>query len=113
MATTTQTAALPVRKPSLRERLDLGSGVFPYFLVAPTIIVIALVAVYPILDSIRLSLLDNPLIPACASFVGFRNYFQIIGDPALLSCIVMSNSFSVVSVVLVTLVGFALAFLMD
>ena len=52
MATTTQAAALPVHKPSLRERLDMGSGTLPYFLVAPTIIIIALVAVYPDLSNI-------------------------------------------------------------
>ncbi len=54
----------------------MGSGTLPYFLVAPTIIIIALVAVYPILDSIRLSLLDNPLVPSGATFVGLRNYLR-------------------------------------
>src|SRR6266566_4663251 len=113
MATTTQAAALPAHKPSLRERLDVGNGVFPYFLVAPTIIVIALVAVYPIIDSIRLSLLDNPLIPAGAAFVGLRNYLQIIGDPAFRSSIGITISFSVISVALETLIGFAVALLMN
>ena len=113
MATTTQAAALPVHKPSLRERLDIGSGTLPYFLVAPTIIIIALVAVYPILDSIRLSLLDNPLVPSGAAFVGLRNYIQIIGDPAFRSSIGLTIVFSVASVALETLVGFAVALLMN
>jgi len=113
MATTTQTAALPVRKPTLRDRLDMGSGTLPYFLVAPTIIIIALVAVYPILDSIRLSLLDNPLVPSGATFVGLRNYLQIIGDPAFRSSIGITLIFSVVSVTLETLVGFGVALLMN
>src|SRR2546430_3998700 len=113
MATTTQATALPKQKTSLRERLDMGSGMLPYYLVAPTIIVIALVAVYPIIDSIRLSLLDNPLIPAGAAFVGLRNYLQIIGDPAFRSSIGITISFSVFSVALETLVGFAVALLMN
>jgi len=113
MATTTQTAALPVRKPRLRERLDRGSGTLPYFLVAPTIIIIALVVVYPIIDSIRLSLLDNPLVPSGATFVGLRNYLQIIGDPAFRSSIGITLIFSVVSVTLETLVGFGVALLMN
>ena len=113
MATTTQTAAIPVRKPTLRERFDVGSGLLPYFLVAPTIIIIALVAVYPILDSIRLSLLDNPLVPSGGTFVGLRNYLQIIGDPAFGSSIRITVIFSVVSVALETLVGFAVALLMN
>src|SRR6059058_4177302 len=98
MATTTQAAALPVHKPTLRERLDIGSGTLPYFLVAPTIIIIALVAVYPILDSIRLSLLDNPLVPSGATFVGLRNYLQVIGDPAFRGSIGLTLVFSVASV---------------
>ena len=113
MATTTQAAALPAHRPSLRERLDVGNGVFPYFLVAPTIIIIALVAVYPIIDSIRLSLLNNPLIPSGAAFVGLRNYLQIVGDPAFRSAIGITLVFSVTSVALETLVGFAVALLMN
>ncbi len=113
MATTTQTATLSARKPSLRERLDWGSGLLPYFLVAPAIIIIALVAVYPIIDSVRLSLLNNPLIPTGATFVGLRNYLQIIGDPAFRSSIGVTFVFSVISVALETLIGFAVALLMN
>lgn len=113
MVTTTQTATIPAHKPSLRERLDAGSGLLPYFLVAPAIIIIALVAVYPIIDSVRLSLLDNPLVPSGASFVGFRNYLQIIGDPAFHSSLGVTFVFSVISVALETLIGFAVAVLMN
>ncbi|MFL5666837.1 MAG: carbohydrate ABC transporter permease [Ktedonobacteraceae bacterium] len=113
MATTTQAAALPKQKTSLRERLDMGSGVLPYYLVAPTIIIIALVAVYPIIDSIRLSLLDNPLIASGAAFVGLRNYMQVLGDPAFKNSVGITITFSVVSVALETLVGFAVALLMN
>jgi ABC-type sugar transport system permease subunit len=113
MATTTQATALPKQKTRLRERLDMGSGMLPYYLVAPTIIIIALVAVYPIIDSIRLSLLDNPLIVSGASFVGLRNYVQVIGDPAFKNSVGITITFSVVSVALETLVGFAVALLMN
>ncbi|GAC1384125.1 MAG: sugar ABC transporter permease [Ktedonobacteraceae bacterium] len=115
MATTTQTqtAAVPAHKPSLRERLDLGSGTLPYFLVAPVVIIIALVAVYPIIDSIRLSLLDNPLIATGSTFVGLRNYFQVVGDPAFRSSIGITVAFSIVSVALETIVGFGVALLMN
>lgn len=110
---TTQTAAIPVKKPTLRERLDLGNGVFPYFLVAPTIIIIALIAVYPIIDSIRLSFLTNPLAPTGSTFAGLRNYLQVFGDPAFRNSIGVTLVFSVISVALETLVGFAVAMLMN
>lgn len=113
MATTTQAAAMPKQRTSLRERLDMGSGMLPYYLVAPTIIIIALVAVYPIIDSIRLSLLDNPLIASGAAFVGLRNYIQVLGDPAFKNSVGITVAFSVISVALETLVGFAVALLMN
>jgi ABC-type sugar transport system permease subunit len=113
MSTTVQAEALPTRKITLRERLDMGNGVFPYFLVAPTIIIIALVAVYPIIDSVRLSFLNNPLIPSGSTFVGLRNYIQVIGDPAFRSSIWVTVIFSVTSVALETIIGFAVALLMN
>ncbi len=114
MATTRQAATLPAaHRTTLRERLDLGNGIFPYFLVAPTIIIIALVAVYPIIDSIRLSFLNNPLLPNGSTFVGLKNYIQVIGDPAFRSSFGLTVVFSVISVALETLVGFAVALLMN
>ncbi|HET8913701.1 MAG TPA: sugar ABC transporter permease [Ktedonobacteraceae bacterium] len=113
MATTIRTDAQPARKASLRDRFDLGNGMFPYFLVAPTIIIIALVAVYPIIDSIRLSLLDNPLIPSGSNFVGLRNYLQVLGDSAFRNSVGVTLIYSVVSVALETVIGFALALLMN
>ncbi len=114
MATTRQATTLSAaHRPTLRERLDLGNGIFPYFLVAPTIIIIALVAVYPIIDSIRLSFLNNPLLPNGSTFVGLKNYIQVLGDPAFRNSFGLTVVFSVVSVALETLVGFAVALLMN
>jgi ABC-type sugar transport system permease subunit len=113
MSTAIQTEALPARKLTLRQRLDLGNGLFPYFLVIPTIIIIALVAAYPIIDSVRLSLLNNPLIPTGSTFVGLRNYIQDIGDPAFQNSLGVTFIFSAVSVALETIVGFGVALLMN
>ncbi|HEX8037404.1 MAG TPA: hypothetical protein VF510_26345, partial [Ktedonobacterales bacterium] len=56
----------------LREHLDVGSGVMPYFLVAPALLLIAVVAIYPIIDAVRLSFLENPLVPTGNNFVGLN-----------------------------------------
>ncbi len=113
MSTTIRADALPTHKLTLRQRLDLGNGMFPYFLVAPVIIIIALVAAYPIIDSVRLSLLNNPLIPTGSTFVGLRNYLQVIGDPAFRNSVGVTLVFSVISVALETVVGFGVALLMN
>ncbi|GAC1625646.1 MAG: sugar ABC transporter permease [Ktedonobacteraceae bacterium] len=70
----TQAVEVPLKKRSaLRDRFDLGSGFTPYFLVLPTVFAILAVAAYPILNSLWLSLLDNPLSPS-AQFTGLSNY---------------------------------------
>jgi len=113
MSATIRADALPTHKLTLRQRLDLGNGKFPYFLVAPVIIIIALVAAYPIIDSVRLSLLNNPLISTGSTFVGLRNYLQVVGDPAFRNSVGVTLVFSVVSVALETIVGFGVALLMN
>lgn len=98
---------------SLRQYLDVGSGFIPYFMVLPIIIIILLIAVYPILDSIRLSLLDNPLIATGASFVGLRNYLQLVSDPQFQSSLGVTALFSVVSVALELGLGLGIAILIN
>lgn len=113
MSTTIRTEALPAPRLTLRQRLDMGNGLFPYYLVLPTIIIIALVAAYPIIDSIRLSFLDNPLVPSGSTFVGLRNYTQIFRDPAFINSIGVTFLFSLTSVALETILGFGVALLMN
>lgn len=97
----------------LRERLDVGSGVMPYFLVAPALLLIAVVAIYPIIDAIRLSFLENPLVPTGNNFVGLNNYVEVFRDPVFLGSIGATLIFSVVSVTLELLVGFGIALLIN
>ncbi len=113
MATQAAQAHVLVKKPGFFSRLDAGSGVLPYFLILPTIIIILLVAVYPIVDSIALSFLDNPLIATGSTFVGLRNYLQILADPQFQSSIGVTLVFSVVSVAIETILGLGVALLIN
>jgi len=108
----TQAANTSTRKVSLRERLDTGSGLLPYFLVAPTLLVILIIAVYPIIDAMRLSFIDNPLIPA-ASFVGLSNYAKVLGDTIFRESIGNTLIYSVISVALETFLGLLIALLIN
>ncbi|HEX8982428.1 MAG TPA: sugar ABC transporter permease [Ktedonobacterales bacterium] len=99
--------------PSLRQRLDAGNGLLPYGLVAPVLIVILLVAVYPIIDALRLSLLDNPLVTSGNTFVGLRNYSQVLGDAQFRSSIGWTLIFSVLSVAFETFFGLLIALLIN
>jgi ABC-type sugar transport system permease subunit len=108
----TQAVEVTTRRPSLRERLDLGSGFTPYFLVLPTIIVILAVAAYPILNSIWLSFLDNPLSPS-ASIVGLSNYVQIFGSSEFRTAISTTFIFTIIAVALETIFGLGIALLIN
>src|SRR5437764_9449707 len=108
----TQTVEVPRTRPSLRERLDLGNGLAPYFLVLPTIIVILAVAAYPILNSIWLSFLDNPLSPV-ANFFGLRNFAQLFGDSTFRGSIGVTFVFTIIAVTLETIFGLGIALLIN
>jgi len=108
----TQAVEVPIRRQSLRERFDLGSGFTPYFLVLPTVLVILAVAAYPILNSIWLSLLDNPLSPV-ANLVGLRNFVQLFGNSEFRSSIATTFIFTIISVALETILGLGIAILIN
>src|SRR5947209_12267800 len=100
----TQAVEVSTKRPSLRERFDLGSGFTPYFLVLPTVIVILAVAAYPILNSIWLSFLDSPLNPS-AKFIGLGNYVQLFGSRDFITSIGTTFIFAIISVALETILG--------
>lgn len=98
---------------SLRQRLDVGSGILPYAMVIPSLLLVAMIAVYPIIDALRLSLFDNPLLPSGAAFVGLHNYAQVLGDPQFRGSIGSTVIFSVASVTLETILGLGIAMLIN
>ena len=108
----TQAVEVPRTRQSLRERLDLGSGLAPYYLVLPTVILILAVAAYPILNSIWLSFLDNPLSPV-AQFIGLRNYALLVSDSTFHSSISVTFIFTIISVALETILGLGIALLIN
>ena len=108
----TQAVEVPIKRQSLRERFDLGSGFTPYFLVLPTVLVILAVAAYPILNSIWLSFLDNPLSPV-ANFVGLRNFAQLFGNSEFRGSIGTTFIFTIISVALETILGLGIAILIN
>src|SRR5690348_896717 len=100
----TQAIEVPTKRRSIRDRLDLGSGLAPYFLVLPTVLAILAVAAYPIINSLWLSLLDNPLSPS-AKVVGLANFAQLFSSHEFINAIGVTFIFTIVSVALETLFG--------
>ena len=105
-------AAATSKRPTLRERLDMGSGVTPYILVLPTIIVILAVAGYPIVNSFWLSFQDNPLSPS-SNFVGLQNYVQVLQSSEFRTAVGVTIGFTIIAVFLETVFGLGIALLIN
>ena len=103
---------VPSTRPSLRERFDLGNGFTPYFLVLPTVLVILVVAFFPILYSLWLSLLDNPL-STSVKLIGLSNYVQLFGSSEFRSSIGTTLIFTTIAVTLETIFGLGIALLIN
>src|SRR5947209_19387248 len=73
MATQAVEVATKRKGLGLRERLDVGSGFTPYFLVLPTIIVIVAVGGFSIVNCLWQSLQTNRLSPS-SSFFGLQHH---------------------------------------
>ena len=86
-----------------------------WIMLAPALIVIAVIAVFPILRAFWLSLhemvLTNP--GSGFPFVGLDNYIAILSDTRALSAITFTIRFTVISVVLELIIGFGAALLMS
>jgi trehalose/maltose transport system permease protein len=112
MATKAMELEVAAKRPTLRERLDVGSGFTPYFLVLPTIIVILAVAGYPLVNSFLQSLQSNPLSPS-SSFVGLQNYVQVLKSSEFRTAVGVTFGFTIIAVFLETVFGLGIALLIN
>jgi len=112
MATQAVEVATTRKRVSLRERLDMGSGLTPYLLVLPTIIVILVVAGYPIVNSFWLSLQDTPL-SGSSNFIGLQNYVQVLQSSEFRTAIAVTFGFTIIAVALETIFGLGIALLIN
>lgn len=102
----------PHISPPLRKRFSIGSGIVPYLLVFPTLLLILVIVVYPMLDSFLISIQDNPSL-ASPTLVGLTNYIRVLSDPLFQSATVTTIIFTVVSVALETIFGLSVALLIN
>ncbi len=79
-------------------------------LLAPTLLLMLLLIVYPMITNIQLSFFDQPLNPNLPStFVGFENYKEILTDPEFYQSLGVTILYTFFTVAGSTLVGLAVA----
>jgi ABC-type sugar transport system permease subunit len=92
--------------PARRRRID----VLPYVMVAPALLAIGAFSLLPTLYGILVSLYRVEFVELL-TFVGFRNYAEILSDGKFWNSVRISFTFTGLSVVLTVLAGFGLALL--
>ncbi|BCL84419.1 sugar ABC transporter permease [Ktedonobacteria bacterium brp13] len=101
------------KPPTLLARIRTESGFLPYILVLPTILLILVVAVYPILNSVYLSFISDPLGATGGAFAGFANYVAAWNDSAFRTSFGTTIVFGIISVILETFFGMLIALLIN
>jgi trehalose/maltose transport system permease protein len=119
---TQRVATAPLPRPTKRGRsVDLPQTGWvkarerlAWLLVAPSILIVALVALYPLFQSVRLSFTNarfGSVRPE--QYVGFDNYVRLINDNTFISALGHTLTFTVASVAIETVLGIAIALIIN
>ena len=86
-----------------------------WIMMAPAIIMLLIIAVYPVLRTFWLSLHEMVLTDPGSGypFIGLENYIEIFKDERALTSILFTLKFTVATVILELLIGFAAALVMN
>ncbi|MFJ7070027.1 carbohydrate ABC transporter permease [Streptomyces sp. NPDC101115] len=104
-----------VRQPS-RGRRSLPGGLLPYLLVAPALLSMALLLLYPLVRNVVLSFQElnrKEFITRETVWTGFDNYTDLLGDSDFWTVVVRSVLFTAVNVLLIMAVGTGIGLLLN
>jgi multiple sugar transport system permease protein len=92
--------------------MTLRRNIFSYLMVAPALLLVLVLGVYPMLDSLRLAMVQYDLMrldTEGSPFVGFANFQTIFANPRFLGAFINTIIFAVIAVGSVTLLGLLIA----
>ncbi|GCL74619.1 carbohydrate ABC transporter permease [Paenibacillus naphthalenovorans] len=94
--------------------LEKRKAVWGYIFVAPAILLILLVAIYPLFQTVKLSFYEYSLLaPQDQQFIGMENYKKLIHDARFWNSLANTMIFTVVSVFFELVLGLLLALVMN
>lgn len=107
----------------MEKTIPVGSGnhtiqvlkktVTPYSYLSPTLILMAVLSLFPIAAVISYSFLNNVVMTKNPVSVGIANYIQILTDPVFHQAILNTLYFTVISVIVHLTIGLAFAMLLN
>ena len=113
MAEASVQTATPTGAPQKRRSRGLSEKKLAFFMVSPSMALIALVAAYPIIYAIWLSLHEYSVrVAGLSRWAGFSNYSEALSNPDFWDAMQMTLTFTAVSVFLELIIGLAMALAM-
>ncbi|MDN3296978.1 sugar ABC transporter permease [Streptomyces ficellus] len=105
----------PVPRPA-RGRRSLPGGALPYLLIAPAILSMAVLLLYPLVRNVILSFQQvnrKEFITRRPEWIGVDNYTQLLGDADFWTVVVRSVAFTAANVVLIMGIGTLIGLLLN
>jgi len=97
-----------------QSKFYLNDAILGYLLVAPALLCIIAIALYPVLNTFKLSLYYMKLqLIGLTHFIGFQNYISLFNDPRFRSASINTVIFTIVSVSLELVIGMIMTLLMN
>lgn len=106
----------PRRTPVTTTRRSTMSGIWPYLLVAPTVLGMLYLLVYPLARAVLISLQDfglRQLILGDAHFTGLDNYTALLSDPRFWTVVRRTFLFMAVNVALIMVLSTLVALMVE
>ncbi|WP_165359568.1 carbohydrate ABC transporter permease [Lichenibacterium minor] len=85
----------------------------PWLYVAPATLLFTALMLFPMVTVLRYSLMDGAIAKKDSSFVGIRNYLEVVADPIFWQAAAQTLYFTVVSVIFHLVIGLAFAQLLN
>lgn len=96
-----------------RSSLEKSENIFAMVMIAPALVILLLLVVYPIMSGIRLSLFDYNLLKPKHSFLGLGNFIELLKDKRFLFIIWNTVIFAVIANTASTIIGLFAAILLN
>jgi multiple sugar transport system permease protein len=91
----------------------LKSGIVPYLYQLPTILLLTLLMLIPIIMVIRYSLYDNVIMNSNPVFTGIANYISVLKDETFIIALGNTLYFTIMSVIFHLIIGIVFALLLN
>jgi multiple sugar transport system permease protein len=96
-----------------KRRGVLSNYAFAYFLILPTLVLIALIIVYPLIEAVLMSFTNKTFINPNPAYIGLDNYTRLLASPAFRDVLVNSIIWTISVTGLQFVVGLAVALLLN